>query len=58
MMPVETVPGIWGGEMKDMMEVVNASIIYLIHCKTIVNATMYPHTSQQKEKYNKMCIFI
>jgi hypothetical protein len=28
----------------------NSSMIYLIHCKSLVNATMYPHPAQQLKK--------
>jgi hypothetical protein len=44
MIPVETVPG------RRMMEGVNLNIIYLIHFKNFVNATMYLHPAQQLKK--------
>jgi hypothetical protein len=32
-----------------MVEGVNSSMIYLIHCETFVNVTMYYHPTQQKK---------
>jgi hypothetical protein len=40
MIPAESIPGTGGGEIK---EGVNSSMIYLIHCKNLCNATVYPH---------------
>jgi hypothetical protein len=37
--PVETTPGTGEG--------VNSSMMHLIHCKTFLYATMYPHPAQQ-----------
>jgi hypothetical protein len=48
MIPVETVPGMGGVEDKgEWWWGVNSSIIYLIHCKNFLNATMHPHPAQQ-----------
>jgi hypothetical protein len=47
MRTVQTIPGMGGrGEIKERGGGVNSSMIYLIHCKTFVNATMYPHPAQ------------
>jgi hypothetical protein len=46
MIPAEAVPEIRGGRMKESSGGVNSSMIYLIHCKNFVNATMYPHPAQ------------
>jgi hypothetical protein len=50
MIPVETVPGIRGGEMGERSEEGNSSVIYLIHYKNLVYSTMYPYPAQQKPK--------
>jgi hypothetical protein len=33
MRPVETIPGMEGGAIKEMMEGVNSTMLYLIYCK-------------------------
>jgi hypothetical protein len=50
MILVETVPGIREGGMGERSGGGNSSMIYLIHCKSLVNATMYPHPAQQLKK--------
>jgi hypothetical protein len=43
--PVETVPGIWGGEMKESSEGVNSNMLYLIHCKNLCKCHNVPPPS-------------
>jgi hypothetical protein len=50
MISVETIPGTWGGVIKGAVKRVNSSVIYLIHCKNFVNATVCPHSAQQLGK--------
>jgi hypothetical protein len=38
----ETIPGIREGELKENDGGVNSSMLYMIHHKNFVNATMYP----------------
>jgi hypothetical protein len=49
MIPVEIVPGIRGGGIRERNGGGNSSMVYLylIPYKTFVNATMYPHAAQQ-----------
>jgi hypothetical protein len=47
MIPVKTVPGIRGGGMGKRDGGSNSSMIYLIHCENLANATVYPHPAQQ-----------
>jgi hypothetical protein len=44
MIPVETFLGVGEG--------MNSSMIYLIYCKNIVNATMYPYPAQKLKRRN------
>jgi hypothetical protein len=53
MRSIETTPEMGERRTKTMAERVNSSIIYLIHCKNFVNATMYPHQVQQRKKKNR-----
>jgi hypothetical protein len=47
MISVETIPGIGRGGMKERSGGgVNAYMIYLIHLRTFVNATMFPLPAQ------------
>jgi hypothetical protein len=47
-MNVETIPGIGGeGGLKEKGREVNSSMIYLMHCNNLCNATMYPYLAQQ-----------
>jgi hypothetical protein len=45
MIPVETVPGIGRGGMKESSGGVNSSIIYLIHCKNLCKYYSVPSPS-------------
>jgi hypothetical protein len=45
MRPVETVPGMEGGEIKDNGGGVNSSIIYLIYCKNFCKCHNVPPPS-------------
>jgi hypothetical protein len=38
------------GDWGRAVEGENSSMIYLMHCKNFVNATMYPHPAQQLKK--------
>jgi hypothetical protein len=50
MIPVETVPVIRGRGMGERSGGGNSRMIYLIHGKNLVDATMYPHPAQQQIK--------
>jgi hypothetical protein len=52
MIPVETVPGIGGGGMKESSGGVNSNMIYLIHCKNLCKChNVYPPSRKIKNKY-------
>jgi hypothetical protein len=55
MLPVETVPGIMGGGMKEAVEGVNSSTIYLIHCKNLCKCYNVPTPSTTTTK--KIALF-
>jgi hypothetical protein len=40
-----------------MVEGVNSTMIYLIYCKNFVNATMYPHPTQEERKRKENLLF-
>jgi hypothetical protein len=46
MIPVETVPGIRGGEMWESSGRVNSCKIYLLHCKNLCKCYNVPHPAQ------------
>jgi hypothetical protein len=53
MIPVETIPGIGGGGMKERGEGVNSNLIYLIHCKNFYKCKCHnvsPSSTTIKEK--------
>jgi hypothetical protein len=52
MIPVETVPGVGGGKMKETGRGgVNSNVIYLIHCKNLCKCHNVPPPSPEiKEK--------
>jgi hypothetical protein len=45
MLPVETVPGMGGGRIKDNGGGVNSGMIYLIHCKNLCKCHNVPSPS-------------
>jgi hypothetical protein len=47
MIPVETVPGIREGGIKENGGGVNSSMIYLIHYKNLCKCYSVPHPTQQ-----------
>jgi hypothetical protein len=47
MKPIETVPGIRGGEIKESSGGVNSSMVYLIHCKNLCKCYNVPYPAQQ-----------
>jgi hypothetical protein len=47
MRPIETVPGMHGGGIKERGGGVNSSMIYLIYCKNFHRCHMYPHPAQR-----------
>jgi hypothetical protein len=46
-----------GGGERRAVEGVNSSVIYLIHCKNFVNATVYPHPQQQNKINNFLILY-
>jgi hypothetical protein len=50
MIPVETVPGMGGGEYRSMVEGVKSSMIYLIYCKNLYKCHYVPLAQQLKKK--------
>jgi hypothetical protein len=52
MIPVGTIPGIGGGELRLAVEGVNSSVVYLIHCKNPCKCHNIPptHHSNKEEK--------
>jgi hypothetical protein len=45
MIPVETVPGMGGGEIKENCRRVNSSMIYLMYYKNFCKSYNVPHSS-------------
>jgi hypothetical protein len=50
MIPVETIPGIRGREMRESSGWVNSSKIYLTYCKNLCKCYNVPSTSTIKNK--------
>jgi hypothetical protein len=50
MRPVETIPGMEGGAIKEMMEGVNSTMLYLIYCKNFCKChnVLPPRTTIKK----------
>jgi hypothetical protein len=46
-LPIETIPGIGGEGMKEMVEKVNSYVIYLIHGKILCKCHTVPYSSQK-----------
>jgi hypothetical protein len=59
MIPVETVPGMGGGRIKESGREVSSSMIYLIHCKSFCKCHNVPphittiNNNNKKRKYIK-----
>jgi hypothetical protein len=50
MVPVEPTPGIGGGGYRRMLEGVNSSMIYLMHCKNLCKCHNVPPLHNKKKK--------
>jgi hypothetical protein len=50
MIPVETIPGIRGGGIKERDKGVNLSMIYLVHCKNLCKCHNVPPPSTAIEE--------
>jgi hypothetical protein len=48
MIPVETIPGIKGGEIKESRGRVDSSMIYLIHCKNLCKCHNVPYSLKKE----------
>jgi hypothetical protein len=53
MRPVQTIPGMMGDGIRRMVEGVNSSMIYLIHCKNFYKCNNVPPPSIRVNKKNK-----
>jgi hypothetical protein len=53
--PVETVPGIWEGGIKEQVEEVNSSMAYMTHCKNLCKCHKVPPTSTTTKEKKEDC---